>query len=239
MIHSAPLPREQCCWFKMAIFLWITAILLCEAPLARSFAAKKGRQSSKTVGSLHRGFGKAPPTLEETVVSFKTRKPPPPCDDLPCPCGQYSYRSYGECCGPYHNGEMEPMEPFDVLRTRYSAFCLRIVEYIIRTTHPTNRDYADNKVAWAKELDRNGMFDSYDFVSLTVLKEQELTSEDEGFVEFEVTLRANKANKAIEGQTSVIKERSRFLCDRETKVWSYAGGEISTRISAVDDAMIG
>jgi SEC-C motif domain protein len=225
--------------------LWaVIAILLCEAPLARSFAAIKKQGRTKNANNKtpppHRGFSKAPPTptLEETVATFKTRKPPPPYDALPCPCGQYPDRTYGECCGPYHDGEAQPRTPLDVLRTRYSAFCLRNVEYVIRTTHPTCRDFKENKVAWAKELDRNGMFDSYEFVGLTVLGDQELTSEDEGFVEFEVKLRANKAAGAIADQTSVVKERSRFLRDPETKIWSYASGDVSTTVHGVDNVVL-
>jgi SEC-C motif domain protein len=228
-----------------AVVLWVITILLCEAPLARSLAVPKnksttGRNAKKVAApEQHRGFGKAPPSLEETIASFKTRKPPPPHETLPCPCGQFPDRTYGECCGPYHKGIVDPMTPLDVLRTRYSAFCWRDVEYVIRTTHPTCRDFQKNKVAWAKDLDRNGMFDSYDFVGLTVLGEQELTSDNEGIIEFEVKLRANsKTSEAIAGQTSVVKERSRFLRDPETKIWSYASGDVSASVYGADDVVL-
>lgn len=199
------------------------------APFA---AAKKNRQKN---ASLHKGFGKAPPTLEDTLATFKSAVPPPPHDTIPCPCGQFSGKSYAECCGPYHDGVEQPVSPLAVLRSRYSAFCWRNIAYIIQTTHSTCRDFRENKVAWAKDLDRNGMFDSYDFVGLTVLGDEEISNENEGFVNFEVRLRANQAVDQIEGQIQVIKERSKFLRDPETKVWSYASGDVSTSVGELED----
>lgn len=91
---------------------------------------------------------------------------------------------------------------------------------------------------WAKDLDRSGMFDSYDFVGLTVLGEEEYTSENEAFVEFEVKLRANRSTEEIEGQIRIVKERSKFLRDPETNIWSYSSGDVSTSIDEVEDLVL-
>ena len=105
---------------------------------------------------------------------------------------------------------------------------------MIATTHETCRDYREDKIAWAKSLNNGGMFDSYDFVNLQVGSEVLGADENEGFLEFKVTLRA-KDNTAsdIEGQETVITENSRFLRDSEG-TWSYASGEVRSDVVGLD-----
>jgi len=111
--------------------------------------------------------------------------------------------------------------------------------YIIDTTHSTSRDYMKDKVSWAKELNRNGMFDSYDFISLQVGEEEfSLDNDDEGFLEFKVNLKANKkSGDHIEGQEIVVKERSRFLRTKNGG-WKYAGGDVTSDVAGLEDAIL-
>lgn len=51
-----------------------------------------------------------------------------------CPC--CSEKKYQECCGPYHAGVPAPT-PLALMRSRYSGYALKKVDYIIATTHPT------------------------------------------------------------------------------------------------------
>ena len=113
------------------------------------------------------GFGAQPPSLEEVVAGFKTRLPEDASVD--CPCG--SGDSYEACCQPCHaglqSGEGYPMEsPEHCLRCRFSAFAFRLPLPIIATTHSDNRDYRTDRVAWARMLNRDGMFDDFRFVRL-------------------------------------------------------------------------
>ena len=115
--------------------------------VADAFAAKK-KGGKKGVASNPKGFGAKPPTFDEVIATFKTRMGQDAVKEK-CPCGSGS--SYGDCCSPYHSGAKFPETPSDVLKTRYSAFCYRIIPYIISTTHPVCRDYSENKIKWAKE----------------------------------------------------------------------------------------
>lgn len=56
----------------------------------------------------------------------------------PCPCT--SGLPYDRCCAPYHRGEREAPDPPSLMRSRYSAFALREVEYLYRTLHPDHED---------------------------------------------------------------------------------------------------
>ncbi|MCD0504798.1 YchJ family protein [Bordetella petrii] len=56
-----------------------------------------------------------------------------------CPCG--SDKAYGHCCGPYHQGPMHLQAPTAeaLMRSRYSAFVLDALQYLLDTWHPSTR----------------------------------------------------------------------------------------------------
>lgn len=121
----------------------------------------------------------------------------------------------------------------DVLRSRYSAFSWRDVGYIMKTTHPVCRDYREDQVAWAKDLNKSGMFDSYEFVNLQPGPEETGATENEGFIEFKVTLESKDDLAGPKGQQTVITEKSKFLRD-DKGVWTYATGEVRSDTVGLD-----
>ena len=57
-----------------------------------------------------------------------------------CPC--HSNKAYTECCKPYHDGKAAPT-PLVLMRSRYSAYALKKIDYIIETgvmTRGTRKD---------------------------------------------------------------------------------------------------
>ena len=48
----------------------------------------------------------------------------------PCPCGGFLYSS---CCGPLHRGERQAATAEQLMRSRYSAYALGEVEYLLQT----------------------------------------------------------------------------------------------------------
>jgi SEC-C motif domain protein len=224
--------RVQC----FAIGITAVAVVALGAEVVWAFAAKKvdKRSSAKTV----KGFGKAPPSLAETLATFKTRRPENAASQ-PCPCGLHG-KVYADCCSPYHQGIAKPETPLAVLQSRYSAFCFREISYIMESTHPSCRDYREDKIAWAKDLDKTGTFDSFDFVGLTVLSEDKVSSDDvEGYVDFQVQLQAKRqVGSEIEGQVTTIQERSKFIRDVSTGSWSYASGDVRSTVSGVESVKL-
>ena len=74
--------------------------------------------------------------------------------------------------------------------------------------------------------------------------EEEPSNENEGYIEFKVTLRAreNTATLAgganLPGQETVITERSRFLRDSNTGSWSYASGDVRSDVAGLEDTTL-
>ncbi len=52
-----------------------------------------------------------------------------------CPC--CSNLSYQNCCEPYHLGITKPSSPTALMRSRYAAYALHLIDYLIKTTHPS------------------------------------------------------------------------------------------------------
>lgn len=220
------------------ILLFILASFCIFAQEASAFAAgKKGGKKGKSKTVVGRGFGVSnSPSVEEIAAKFPTRMPDN-AEEVDCPCE--TGKKYKDCCAPFHKKEKLPASPVDVLRSRYSAFAWRLPLYIIDTTHPECSDWRKNKVDWVKDLNRDGMFDSYDFISLEA-GPQEISEDNdkEGFIEFKVNLRANQNIAAVEGEQIVVSERSRFLCSGEPASWTYAGGDVTSDVAGIEDVKL-
>ena len=231
---------------KTAVLSLLVAVLLLHSVnLSTAFAASKKKnkgpskqQKKKTAAASNRGFGAKPAEVFAEVVStFRTRLPSDP-ETAVCPCGT---RLYKDCCAPYHDGTRQPETPTAVLRSRYSAFCYRLIPYILETTHPTCRDWRENRITWAKDLNRAGMFDSYDFVGLENVGEEEPgKDENEVFVEFKVRLRAKERDSmdsSLQGKETVIAEKSRFL-RTDDGTWLYASGDVRSDVEGLEDTVL-
>jgi SEC-C motif-containing protein len=55
-----------------------------------------------------------------------------------CPCK--SWQPYGRCCLPFHQGKAKPETAEQLMRSRYSAYFFRLVDYLVETTHPETRE---------------------------------------------------------------------------------------------------
>lgn len=83
-----------------------------------------------------------------------------------CYCG--SQRDFAHCCKPFLTGKQFPESPEALMRSRYTAYVLIEVDYLLKTTHPKTR-YLHKKrdiLAWAKESE---------WVKLEVLEAKENT----------------------------------------------------------------
>ena len=119
----------------------------------------------------------------------------------PCPCE--SGQPYSNCCGPSHEGLVAPT-PEALMRSRYSAYVLGLIDYLLATWHPSSAP-GELELAPVKWL------------GLEVLHTQ--ATGDAGVVEFVARLRDGS------GRAQRMHETSRFL--REDGRWYYIDGQMA------------
>ncbi len=125
----------------------------------------------------------------------------------PCPCG--SGDDYAECCRPAHCKHAMADTAEKLMRSRYSAFVLKMGGYLLQTWHPANRpkrlDLSDDSTCWT---------------GLEIIARQAGGVTDKrGKVEF-------KAFYRTEDGRGCLHELSRFR--RENGLWFYLDGKIFT-----------
>lgn len=134
-----------------------------------------------------------------------------------CPCG--TGQPYTTCCEPFHTGTHAPT-PQQLMRSRYCAYALGKVDYLIYTTHRDNAQNIKNQKKWQQELLQ--YCQQTEFLGLTVTGSgpEEITPETKtGWVSFE-------AHLSHKGNAFILKERSKFA--RVGQRWVYHSGEAKT-----------
>jgi len=127
----------------------------------------------------------------------------------PCPCT--SKKPYDRCCGPFHAGTALPETAEQLMRSRFSAYALGKVDYLISTRVDAKRADEDREelVQYCK---------SVSCVGLKILsKEKGGKADDTGIVTFHASLQAN-------GRRSLHIETSSFA--REQGKWVYVDGMV-------------
>ena len=74
-----------------------------------------------------------------------------------CPC-QLS-QPYANCCQPFHTGQRQPENAEQLMRSRYAAYALQQINYLVRTTVPAQQPLLDvNGIAqWSREAQWLGL----------------------------------------------------------------------------------
>lgn len=125
-----------------------------------------------------------------------------------CPCG--SKTTYDRCCEPYILGRTSAETAERLMRSRFTAYALRKVDYLIATTAEAKRAELDRA-----ELERYCA--SIACVSLKIVAtEGGGPHDDTGVVTFRASLQYG-------GRRTLHIERSTFV--REKGVWVYVDGE--------------
>ena len=126
-----------------------------------------------------------------------------------CPCGSNS--AYAECCLPLINNSQKALTAEQLMRSRYSAFVKKELDYIHSSLHPEHRaDYDEKSTrAWAESADWQG---------IKIVSTMNGGPEDiEGQVEFVVSY-VERGNKQEHHELSSFKK------DKGT--WYFTTGKI-------------
>jgi SEC-C motif-containing protein len=100
-----------------------------------------------------------------------------------------------------------------LMRSRYSAYALDLVDYIIDTTHPQCEQYSSNTAVWKEDL--HGFCRSTRFVGLEI---KDFSDGDSiAYVTFHARLHQGETNTSFT-------ERSTF--EKVDRRWLYKNGEV-------------
>lgn len=125
-----------------------------------------------------------------------------------CPCK--SHRTYADCCQPFHHGNARPETAEELMRSRFSAYFFRLVDYLVDTTHPDTRE-----PGLKHELE--AMIEEVNWSFLKIIQVAKGGPEDKvGKVEF-------IASYYLHGEPHELHERSRFK--RYKGNWKYLDGK--------------
>lgn len=131
-----------------------------------------------------------------------------------CPC--HSGKLYLTCCQPFHFGKKRPFTPTQLMRSRYAAYALGKIRYIVQTERLENSHSQQDIVARRKAI--KSFSQKTDFVGLQILDAKTI-SETEAMVTFHAILLEN-------GRDISYTERSRF--QNVKGQWLYVDGTIIT-----------
>ena len=121
-----------------------------------------------------------------------------------CPCG--SLTKYKKCCKAFHDGtNAETAE--ELMRSRFCAYYLNKIDYIIETTHPNNQDYTLNIDSWKKDI--INFSDYTDFVKLEIY--ETIEGKKESFVHFRATLKQGNLDASFNENSRFLKVKGKWL----------------------------
>jgi len=127
---------------------------------------------------------------------------------MQCPCG--SGKTLANCCQPYIEGRQAAPTAEALMRSRYTAFAVAHIDYLLKSHHNTTRPVKDRNeiLQWTK---------SVQWMGLTILSKSEgQATQNTGMVEFRAVFIEN-------GQLQHIHEKSLFR--KEKGMWYYVSGE--------------
>ena len=127
----------------------------------------------------------------------------------PCPCT--SGKTYDRCCGPFIEGAQAPATAEQLMRSRFSAYALGKVDYLIATRCAEKRGGEDREelAQYCKAVRCVGL--------KIAGREKGGPGDSEGIVTFHASLQAN-------GKRSLHIETSSFA--REDGRWVYVDGVV-------------
>jgi SEC-C motif-containing protein len=121
----------------------------------------------------------------------------------PCPCGG---KSYASCCEPFHLGKAIAPTPEKLMRSRYSAYVMKLEAYLLSTWHP---DTCPEEPLFQDQP-------STQWVDLKIKHHSMAADQLSGTVEFVAVFKVN-------GKAHRIHEISQFI--KQNDRWFYVDGE--------------
>ena len=119
-----------------------------------------------------------------------------------CYCN--SNKSFSVCCEPYILGTQKAPTAESLMRSRYSAYCVQNIDYLLATTHISTRKFHDKN-------------ETLLFASQNQWLKLDIINTSETIVEFKAFYLDNKLTSQIHHEKSIFK--------KEDESWFYVDGE--------------
>ena len=120
--------------------------------------------------------------------------------DSICPC--QSNKSYEDCCGRFHTHVQFPETAEQLMRSRYAAYVLKNVPYIVDTTVPNQQALLNAQAieAWAEETQ---------WLGLQILNTESLTK-TQSAVEFNAVFQGEEGEQTHHERSIFVKIDDRW-----------------------------
>ena len=120
--------------------------------------------------------------------------------DSNCPC--QSNKSYEDCCGRFHTHAQFPETAEQLMRSRYAAYVLKNVPYIVETTVPSQQALLNVQAiqAWAENTQ---------WLGLQILKTETL-SKLQSAVEFNAVFQGEEGEQSHHERSIFVKIDERW-----------------------------
>jgi SEC-C motif-containing protein len=123
-----------------------------------------------------------------------------------CPCG--SGKLYLQCCKPYIKGKELAPSPEALMRSRYTAYVLHEIDYIVDTCLPNAKINRENVRDWSEKSK---------WLGLEIVSEQLIDTGETGEVAFKATYERR--------QLKYVHSEVAFFKKHENR-WLYVSGKI-------------
>lgn len=127
-------------------------------------------------------------------------------------CYCCSGKDFLDCCQHFIDGTAKPQTAEELMRSRYSAYVIVAVEYILRSTHPSMRRFynAEDIEQWAK----SSLWQKLEIISKT----EGEAKDKKGTVEFKAYY------TDVDGKPQIHHEKSNFR--KELGKWFFVDGNM-------------
>lgn len=117
-----------------------------------------------------------------------------------CPC--QSGKHYEDCCGEFHHHKALPKTAEQLMRSRYCAYVLKNIPYIVETTVPSQQALLDRQVLqdWG---------DNTEWLGLQILKCESLTK-IQSAVEFNAIFQGEAGEQSHQERSIFVKIEGRW-----------------------------
>ena len=146
----------------------------------------------------------------------------------PCPC--HSGNPYGSCCEPLHLRAVIAPSPERLMRSRYSAFALKLIPYLYETMHGECDDRKRVRAEVMRGL--RDASDSFRYLGLKIIEAQIDPNDQLGWVLFHARLFERGTDRSFVELSEFRREGGEWRCVLSFDRRGYGGSGFERKYQA-------